>query len=182
VTATMKPMATRFAKAACVAVGILAWLAVAAPGAGAQWLDFGWSRPVAAAEVKPSIGAGDYLIWPIQITNNSPRVLSPSISVVAVTNTGRQYTPLPFVAVAAERPRDEVFTLEQLKSEMFPAVRRRAAVVFEDVDPDARQIRFYVRGLVRPGPQRVANGGAYVMVTFERMDGSWVWVNTDFLE
>jgi len=178
-----KAVATRTVRAmGCM--GLLALLLglAPAPTAAAQNLDFGWSRPVQATQVKGGKHRGEYLVWPIQIVNSSGRVLTPSLTVVAVTNTGRQYMPLPYMGVRPDAAGDEVYTLDQLKGQMFPMVTRRAAVVFDGVDPRAQEIRFYVRGLVRPGPQTVSSGGSYVMVTFEKVEGKWTWVSTDFLE
>jgi hypothetical protein len=143
-------------------------------------LDFGWSKPV-APHIKGKKSA-PYLVWPIQIVNNSTGVLTPSLGVVAVTNTGHQYIPLPFAAVAPDAPYEELYTLDGLHTQMFPRVTRRAVAVFEKVDPKAQEIRFYVSGLVRPGPRRTSGGTSYVLVTFERVKDDWQWVSTEFLE
>lgn len=160
---------------------VTAMLAVTAGPARADSgaLDFGWSKPVL-----PHAGgkkAEPYLLWPIQIVNSSDQVLTPSISVVAVTNTGRQYMPLPYAAVAPDGPYEEVYTLDGLRTEMFPQVTRRAVAVFEKVDPEAREIRFYVSGLLRPGARSTGGSRQYVLVTFERHDKEWSWVSTEFL-
>lgn len=161
---------------------LVAMVALAAGPALAESgsLDFGWSQPV-APHVKGK-KAAPYLVWPIQIVNNTTGVLTPSLGVVAVTNTGKQYTPLPYAAVAPDAPFEELYTLDGLHSEMFPQVTRRAVAVFEKVDPQAREIRFYISGLVRPGPRRTAGGSSYVLVTFERVKDDWKWVSTEFLE
>jgi len=168
--------------------GLLAVLAAAALGALVAGpvradpgsLDFGWSQPV-APHVKGK-KAAPYLVWPIQIVNNTTGILTPSLGVVAVTNTGHQYTPLPYAAVAPDGPYEELYTLDGLRSEMFPRVTRRAVAVFEKVDPNAREIRFYVSGLVGPGARRTAGGNSYVLITFERVRDEWQWVSTEFLE
>jgi hypothetical protein len=143
-------------------------------------LDFGWSRP-SAPHLKGKKSA-PYLVWPIQIVNNTTAVLTPSLGVVAVTNTGHQYIPLPYAAVAPDGPYEELYTLDGLHTEMFPRVTRRAVAVFEKVDPNAREIRFYVSGLIRPGARRASGGTSYVLVTFERVKDEWQWVSTEFLE
>jgi len=163
-----------------LAAVVLALTAGPALAAQANGLDFGWGKPV-APRVKGK-KAAPYLLWPIQVMNNSDGVLTPSVSVVAVTNTGRQYIPLPYAAVAPDGPYEQLYTLDGLRTELFPKATRRAVAVFERVDPDAREIRFYVSGLVRPGPHRTSGGTSYVMVTFERVKDEWQWVNTEFLE
>jgi hypothetical protein len=168
-----------------LAAAVMALTAGPALAAQANGLDFGWGKPVPShAKGKK---AAPYLLWPIQVMNNSDGVLTPSVSVVAVTNTGRQYVPLPYAAVAPDGPYEQLYTLDGLRTELFPQATRRAVAVFERVDPDAREIRFYVSGLVRPGPRRTSatassGGGSYVMVTFERVKDEWKWVNTEFLE
>jgi hypothetical protein len=168
----------RWALAAALAavVALTAGPALAEPGS----LDFGWGKPV-APHIKGK-KAAPYLVWPIQIVNNTSGVLTPSLGVVAVTNTGHQYTPLPYAAVAPDAPYEELYTLDGLHSQMFPQVTRRAVAVFEKVDPTAQEIRFYVSGLVRPGPRRTSGGTSYVLVTFERVKDDWQWVSTEFLE
>lgn len=174
---------TRGRRRAWIALGVAAALVALAAGparADSGALDFGWSRPV-LPHVKGK-SAEPYLLWPIQIVNSSDRVLTPSINVVAVTNTGRQYMPLPYAAVAPDGPYEEVYTLDGLRTEMFPNVTRRAVAVFEKVDPNAREIRFYVSGLIRPGAHATGRSGQYVLVTFERRDKEWAWVSTEFMQ
>jgi hypothetical protein len=178
----------RMARRRGAALAVAAVLALtAAPALAEQHdgLDFGWSKPVAPRAKGRK--TAPYLLWPIQVMNNTGGVLTPSVSVVAVTNTGRQYTPLPYAAVAPDGPYEQLYTLDGLRTELFPQATRRAVAVFERVDPNAREIRFYVSGLVRPGARRASAGPAsggnpYVMVTFERVKDEWQWVNTEFLE
>jgi hypothetical protein len=166
--------------ALAVAAALVALAAGPAPAAERGSLDFGWSKPV-TPHIKGHKGT-PYLVWPIQVVNNTTRVLTPSLGVVAVTNTGHQYTSLPYAAVAPDGPYEELYTLDGLHSEMFPQVTRRAVAVFERVDPGAREIRFYVSGLVRPGVRRTNGGTPYVLVSFERVKDDWKWVSTEFLE
>lgn len=170
------------ARLGAVLGAVLGTALAAAPAAAAEHgsLDFGWSQPV-TPHIKGKKGT-PYLVWPIQVVNNTSRVLTPSLGVVAVTNTGRQYTSLPYAAVAPDGPYEELYTLDGLHSQMFPTVTRRAAAVFERVDPGAREIRFYVSGLVRPEARRTSGGTPYVLVTFERVKDEWKWVSTEFLQ
>jgi hypothetical protein len=147
--------------------------------ATASSLDFGWGQPVA---VKPRPGKSSFLVWPIQISNRTAKKLVPQLDLVAVTDTGKQYHSQATVKVStAASPSGETLSVAALQSTMFPSVTRQAFAVFENVDPHARVIHFYVGGLETPA---AANPGqdVYLRVTYTRSKTGWVWSGTSVLE
>jgi hypothetical protein len=147
----------------------------AGSAAAATSLDFGWSSPITVSCHPPHVRSF-YTVWSIQVGNSTPKRLAPNVEITAVTDTGREYSPLP--TVAAKGPLDG--NIAALHRPMFPAVMRRVAAVFEDVDLEATMLHFYVGGLVvDPTPEAHP---VYLRVTYRRSGSTWKQVGTNTVE
>ena len=153
-------------------IGLL--LAAATPAFSAA-LDFGWGPPI-EVKVHPK---DRYLVWPIQISNSGPVRMTPSLEIVAVTDTGKQYIPEETAEVHMPAATEEIISVAALQAHIFPSATRRAAVVFERFDPRAKVVHFYVGGLTQ-GP--TSRSSPYLHVTYKRSGAGWTWQSTSVLE
>ena len=138
-------------------------------------LDFGWGKPIEITEKGERRGERQYLVWPIQITNRTGRRWLPHLDIVAVTDTGKQYAPTPGMRVSAP---GDIASLAGLGEHLFPSVTRKATVVFEKIDPEAKVIHFYVGGLIDK-PEREMK---YLRITYRRSASGWKWEDSGALE
>ncbi|MBI3610166.1 MAG: hypothetical protein HY204_05635 [Nitrospirae bacterium] len=146
-------------------------------------LDFGWGRPIDLKQ-KTDVNKS-YLAWPIQITNSTGKRVVPNLDVVAVTNTGKQYAPLSTVKVDAPSPHGDFLSISALHSNIFPSATRSTIAVFENMDPKAGVIHFYVGGLVLPEPSGdppQAGSTTYLRITYKRSQTGWEWEGTSVLK
>jgi len=141
----------------------------------ASSLDFGWGPPV---EVR-SRSQTRYLVWPIQISNPGPGKLTPTLEIVAVTDTGKQYAAQQAATVSVPVSAGQVVSMAALQTAIFPSATRRAAVVFEQFDPHARVVHLYVGGLTQAALSR---SSPYLHVTYVRSGSGWTWKGTSVLE
>ena len=137
-------------------------------------LDFGWGAPIHIRQTSKGKNEQINLAWLIQVSNNTNQRLVPRLDIVAVTDTGRQYTPASSPGVNIPVPHEEVGNITGLASGVFPNATRRAVAVFQDIDPKASMIHFYVGGLVRPnsGSTRQVT---YLRITYKRVLSGWKW-------
>ena len=77
-------------------------------------LDFGWGTPVLLKQKSSK----SYLAWPIQISNNTDKRLIPYLDLVVVTDTGKQYSPLPTLKI----PYGDFLSIDALQSHLFGRV------------------------------------------------------------
>ncbi|GEM_PF-6475319 len=138
-------------------------------------LDFAWGPPLEINEKIEKKGEKPYLVWPIQITNRTGKRWLPRLDIVAVTDTGKQYSPTPTMKVSTS---GEAASLATLENHLFPSVTRNAVAVFEKVDPEAKVIHFYVGGLVDI-PERKMK---YLRITYKRSPSGWKWEESGALE
>ena len=143
-------------------------------------LDFGWSTPVVLANKEKKNVRETYIAWPIQISNSTKQKLVPALDIVAVTNTGKQYSPIPELKVSHQEGR-EMLSLTELKGNIFPSVTRRAMAIFKNIDPKATIVHFYIGGL--DGRGRVDREDIkYLRVTYKRLRTGWELESTDVIE
>lgn len=138
-------------------------------------LDFGWGTPIKVKEKIAKKGHYHDLAWPIQISNGTGKRWLPRLDIVAVTDTGKQYAPTPTRKVTLS---EEMASLANLESHLFPSVTRKAVVVFEKIDSAAKVIHFYVGGLVDV-PEREMK---YLRITYKRAPSGWTWEDAGALE
>lgn len=158
---------------------VLVLAGAGAPRAGAS-LDFGWGPPLQVTQGKLK-AEKIYLAWPIQISNHTPKRWGPDLDIVAVTDTGFQYKPVPELKVSARHSGQGPEPLTALQSTLFPPATRRAVAVFEDVDPKASIIYFYVGGLVQDASGNSDNG-VYLRITYKHTLSGWNWEGMSLLE
>lgn len=138
-------------------------------------LDFGWGTPIEVKEKIAKKGHQHYLAWPIQISNRTGKRWIPRLDIVAVTDTGKQYTPTPTMKILLF---EEMASLANIESSLFPSVTRKAVVVFEKIDSEAKVIHFYVGGLIDV-PEREMK---YLRITYRRSPSGWKWEDSGALE
>ena len=137
-------------------------------------LDFGWGSPIQLSEKPNSDQDQTYLAWPIQVRNSTQKRLAPHLEIVAVTDTGRQYTPNSRTTVRGPIRSVQVVNFSDFKSGIFPSVTRQTVVLFENVDPMASTIDFYVGGLVGTHPTGEKKR-TYLRITYRRVLSGWIW-------
>ncbi len=137
-------------------------------------LDFGWGSPIL---IKQS-GQKQMLAWPIQISNPTKKPWFAKLDVVAVTDTGKQYSTISNPDI---EDIDGISPLSVLKSHIFPSVTRRTIALFEEVDPKATLIHFYVGGIVDPS-QKEQGETRYFRITYQRTVEGWKWNGSNILE
>ena len=142
-------------------------------------LDFGWGEPVLVHNAQKKDG-GNFLAWPIQIDNNTGQRLVPHLDIVAVTDTRKQYHSDPSQRAWARVLDKEVMSVSNLEKDFFPMASRKAVAVFENVDPKARMIHFYVGGLVKSASPEVEKM-TYLRITYSRVLSRWEWQETSFI-
>lgn len=141
-------------------------------------LDFGWGTPFSVSEKTTAKDHKDYLAWPIHISNRTGKRSPVLLDVVAVTDTGRQYAPVSTLRI---QPPVEYQNITALQNMIFPMVTLRAVALFEDVDPKAGVIHFYIGGLLdsKIGEKEKMN---YLRITYVRHTNGWVWDGSHVLE
>lgn len=136
----------------------------------ASTLDFGWASPFVMTQ--RSKNGNINMAWPIQIINDTRRRLIPSLEIVAVMDNGRQYYPTPQIRAKGGGSSEECVSLSSLQTALFPSVSQRAIVVFEDLDPKASMVDFYVGGLETGGPMDLKEK-VYLKITYRRSSSGW---------
>ena len=157
---------------------ILAFTSVSFSSVAASF-DFGWGAPIVFSKKQKSNVHETYMAWPIQISNSTRQRLIPNLDIVAVTNTGRQYSPIPELKADHSEGADMV-SLSELKSNIFPEVTRRAIAIFKGVDPKATVINFYIGGLDEENSGRGED--KYLRITYKRYKTGWKLDSTNVLE
>ena len=74
----------------------------------------------------------------------------------------------------------EVLSVSNLEKDIFPLATRKAVAVFENVDPKANEIHFYVGGLVASASPDVEEM-TYMKITYSRALSGWEWKETSFI-
>ena len=143
-------------------------------------LDFGWGQPVVVKKKALRKDGGSYLAWPIQIGNNTHQRIVPHLDIVAVTDTRKQYHSDPAERVWVRDLDKEVLTVSNLEKDIFPMATRKAVVVFDNVDPKASEIHFYVGGLVASASPEIEEM-TYMKITYRRVHSGWEWKETGFI-
>lgn len=144
-------------------------------------LDFGWGVPIMfPAKSKQSEIKKNYMAWPVQISNYSKRRLVPLLDIVAVTDTGKQYSPVRNKLVR-DLESDEMVNISDIEDKIFPDVTRRSIILFSDIDPKANIIHFYVGGL-READLITTKDIKYLKITYKRSPAGWKWESINFLE
>lgn len=147
----------------------------------AAYLDFGWGTPVLLTHKGKNLQE-TYVAWPIQISNNTNQRLVPQLDIVAVTDTGKQYSPASGLKVSPQEDSKEITSLADLRNNIFPAVTRRALAIFKDIDPKATVIHFYIGGLENGGNPAKENT-KYLRITYKkRLRTGWELDSTDVME
>ena len=146
-------------------------------------LDFGWGTPVILTQKPSPATTKTYIAWPIQISNNTGYRLIPNLDIVAVTDTGKQYSPVPDMKIKTSNY-SEMLTISDLKNNIFPMVTRRAVAVFSNIDPKANVIHFYIGGLKDTGIRKAktTEDMQYLQITYKRAKKGWTWDSTNVLE
>jgi hypothetical protein len=147
-------------------------------GVDSTWaasLDFGWGTPIEINDKVERKSPKQYLVWPIEISNRTPKRWVPHLDIVAVTDTGKQYAPTPAMKETVSGDRT---SLAGLDHQLFPAVIRKAIAVFEEIDSEAKVIHFYVGGLIDI-PERQMK---YLRITYKRSPSGWKWEDSGALE
>lgn len=163
-----------------VIIGLFAtlFLGVGKAPLAASPFDFGWSSPI-VVEKKSKGRLTTYLAWPIQLRNNTVRLLSPQLEIVAVTDTGRQYNPDPAIHVHRPPHRYPLVAMTDMGDGIFPSVTQNTVAVFQQIDPKASRIDFYVGGLV---DLDLVGEKRYLKITYKRILSGWEWEGTSFFK
>ena len=161
-------------------LSVILFLVTFQGSAVAAALDFGWGQPVVVKKKAKREEGGSYLAWPIQIGNNTHQRLVPHLDIVAVTDTRKQYHSNPVERVWVRDLDMEVQSVSNLERDIFPMATRKAVVVFENVDPEAREIHFYVGGLVASASPEIEEM-TYMKITYSRVHSGWEWKETSFI-
>lgn len=144
-------------------------------------LDFGWGAPIIfPAKNKQGEINKNYMAWPIQISNYSKHRLVPFLDIVAVTNTGKQYSPVRKKLVR-DHESEEMLNISEIEDKIFPDVTRRSIILFSDIDPKASIIHFYVGGL-KETEIVTTKDVKYLKITYKRSPDGWKWDGVNFLE
>jgi hypothetical protein len=142
-------------------------------------LDFGWGPPIDLKQEGNTIKS--YLVWPIQISNRTGRRLVPHLDIVAVTNTGRQFSPLSTVKITGPSSYGVLTRISDLCSNLFPSAMISGMAVFGNMDPKVNGIDFYVGGLI-VSESPVADERTYLRITYKRTRAGWEWEDTGVLK
>lgn len=153
---------------------VFTMLSVFPAASTAATLDFGWGSPFVLHQKEEK----RYLAWPIQVSNSTNKRCFAQVDVVAVTDTGNQYTALTGLHIG--KPVN-IKNLGVLKNHIFPDVTQRAIAVFEEIDPRAALLHFYVGGVVEVSP-RIQEEIKYFRVTYRRTQTGWEWNGSNTLE
>ena len=163
-----------------VILGLFAalFLGVDKASLAASPLDFGWGSPI-LVEKKSKRDKTMVLAWPIQVRNNTARLLSPQLEIIAVTDTGRQYSPDPAIRVRHSHHSQPMIAITELRDGIFPSVTQNTVVVFQEIDPKTSRIDFYVGGLV---DLDLVGEKRYLKITYKRILSGWEWEGMSFFK
>lgn len=142
-------------------------------------VDLGWGTPSLVSQ-KSGKAIRNTLVWPVQLSNNTPHRKSPVLEVVAVTNTGRQYAALPLEKVTVVSL-GEVPGIKGFNEGLFPQASLQGFAVFNDFDPNATRISFYLGGLFETFNGN-PDSNKFILITYERKGSGWEWIGTKLFE
>jgi hypothetical protein len=142
-------------------------------------VDLGWGTPSVVSQ-KSGKARRNILVWPVQLSNNTPHRKSPVLEIVAVTNTGRQYSAPPLEKVTVVSL-GEVPGIKGFNEGLFPQASLQGFAVFNDFDLNATRISFYVGGLFETSNGN-PDSNKFVLITYERKGSGWEWIGTKLFE
>ncbi len=147
--------------------------------ASSMSVDLGWGKPSVVSQ-KSGKAHRNILVWPVQLSNNTPHRISPALEIVAVTNTGRQYSAPPLEKVTVVSL-GEVPGIKGFNEGLFPQASLQGFAVFNDFDLNATRISFYVGGLIETSNGN-SDSNKFVLITYERKGSGWEWIGTKLFE
>jgi hypothetical protein len=143
-------------------------------------LDIGWGIPAILSE-KIDKSNHKVLLWPIQVSNGTSSKRHPLLDIVAVTNTGKQYNATRLSKGNLGRYAALVSDTTSTKGAIFPAAAMQGFAIFEDIDPKAGSLYFYIGGLMEDVKSR-KEIKKYIRITYKKIGQDWKWVDTDTVE